>query len=606
MAWIPFLFRCAISAALASSASAATPGTAPHKDTRPESYYLKAHPYLDEPLEYLRKLIPELKGLQPSLDQKELPMILQKTGQQVDDFTNNVHDLIARERVVQEARNSKSFVLDSQVVEDNYLILVRNNGFITTFRESRFDMHGNPVKQRRGSEPGQGVFAPGYRISSGFASSNVYFATSQQPGSTFRYLGTERIGDEDAYVVAFAQLPSEATISALWIGPGAPVQMLDQGIAWVDKNTFQIIRLRTDLLAPRPEIGLVRITTESTFSEVHIPDVPSALWLPSVVNEYIEQTDPQLRVRSFRNTHVFSNYHRYLRNVTEDAGYLADDKSPKIYYANAHSYYLEEPAKFLTKLVPELKTLRPESDSQVLPLILEKTGLQSDSFFRDTPNLIADEDIRQQEVRSNGQVSLAQDMRDQYLILLHGNRNEAHLDEYRMDAKGNRVDALSADRPYRSPFFVTYGFALSCIYFSTALQSESTFRYLGEQRIGSQNTHVVAFAQRPGAATTTVTVRGPGGAAEQMLVQGIAWVDKSNFEIIKIRTDLLAPHPEIGLDRQTTEVTLSEVRLRGIASPLWLPKVVKVYLRFYGHDFENEHRYANYRRYRVSAKMIVP
>lgn len=604
---MPFLFRCAVSAtALAYSASAATPSTAPNKDTSPESYYLNAHPYLDEPLEHLRKLIPELKGLQPSLDQKELPMILQKTGQRVDDFTTNVGDLIARERVVQEAQNWKSDLLGSQLVEDNYLILAGNNGFITAIKESRLDIHGNPVKQPRGKEPGQGVFAPGYRISSGFASSNVYFTTGQQPNSTFRYLGTERIGDEDTYVVAFAQLPSEATITALWIEQRDQVQMLVQGIAWVDKNTFQIIRMRTDLLAPRPEIGLVRITTVSTFSEVHIPDVPSALWLPSVVNEYIEQTDPQLRIRSFRNTHVFFNYHRYLRNVTEGAVHLADDVSPRIYYANAHPYYLGEPSKFLAKLAPELKTLRPEADSQALPLILRKTGLQVDSFFRDTPNLIADEDVRQQEVRSNGLVGLAQDVRDEYLILFHGNRNEAHLDEYRMDAKGNRVDALSTDRPYRSPFFVTYGFALSCIYFSTALQSESTFRHLGEQRIGSQNTYVVAFAQRPGDATTTVTVRGEGGAAVQILVQGIAWVDKSNFEIIKIQTDLLAPRPEIGLDRQTTEVTLSEVRLRDIAFPLWLPKGVKVYLKFYGQYFRNEHHYANYRRYRVSAKMIFP
>lgn len=104
----------------------------------------------------------------------------------------------------------------------------------------------------------------------------------------------------------------------------------------------------------------------------------------------------------------------------------------------------------------------------------------------------------------------------------------------------------------------------------------------------------------------TETVRGPGHAVVQMLVQGIAWVDQSNFQIIKMQTDLLAPRPEVGLDRQMTEVTLSEVRLRGIASPLWLPKVVMVDIRFYGLEFRNEHQYANYRQYRVSSKMILP
>ena len=281
------------------------------------------------------------------------------------------------------------------------------------------------------------------------------------------------------------------------------------------------------------------------------------------------------------------------------------DTNPRNYYANAHPYS-EEPLERLRELIPQLKGLQPSLDQKGLPMILQYAGRRVDSFFRDTPNLIADEHVRQQEIRSIGVDYLAQEIRDEYLILLHGDRNEAKFDEYRMDKKGNRVDELSTGRPFRSRFFVTHGFALSYVYFSTAFQSESTFRYLGEQRIGSQNTYVVAFAQRPGHATMTETVRGPGHSAVQMLVQGVAWVDKSNFQIIKIQTDLLAPRPEVGLDRQTTEVTLSEVRLRGIASSLWLPKVVKVDIRFYGLNFRNEHQYANYRQYRVSSKMIFP
>jgi len=291
------------------------------------------------------------------------------------------------------------------------------------------------------------------------------------------------------------------------------------------------------------------------------------------------------------------------------------DTNPQSYYANAHPYS-EEPLERLRERVPDLKGLQPSLDQNGLPMMLQHAGQRVDSFFSDTPNLIADEHVRQQEMRSIGvdylaqeSISadyLAQESRDEYLILLHGDRNEAKFDEYRMDKKGNRINDLSTESPFSSRFFVTHGFALSCAYFSTAFQSESTFHYLGEQRIGSQNTYVVAFAQRPGHATMTETVRGPRHSAVQMLVQGVAWVDKSNFQIIKIQTDLLAPRPEVGLDRQTTEVILSEVLLRGIASPLWLPKVVKVDIRFYGLNFRNEHQYANYRQYRVSSKMILP
>jgi hypothetical protein len=98
-----------------------------------------------------------------------------------------------------------------------------------------------------------------------------------------------------------------------------------------------------------------------------------------------------------------------------------------------------------------------------------------------------------------------------------------------------------------------------------------------------------------------------------MLTQGVAWIDKESFQFLRMRTDLLAPQPEIGLEVQTTEVDFSEVRLEDIATPLWLPRNVRVYLRLgksldrtFEEGFKNVHYYTDYRRYRVSTKMMAP
>ena len=145
------------------------------------------------------------------------------------------------------------------------------------------------------------------------------------------------------------------------------------------------------------------------------------------------------------------------------------------------------------------------------------------------------------------------------------------------------------------------------------LQWDSRFLYLGDQKIGAADTYVVAFAQLPGEATVKVTLRGHGGTSVRMLTQGIAWVDKKNFHILRMRTDLLARQPEVGLDEQTTEVNFNEVRLPDVAIPLWLPRDVRVYVKFgkslgrpYDEAFRNVHHYTNYRRYRVSTKMATP
>jgi len=98
-----------------------------------------------------------------------------------------------------------------------------------------------------------------------------------------------------------------------------------------------------------------------------------------------------------------------------------------------------------------------------------------------------------------------------------------------------------------------------------------------------------------------------------MLVQGIAWVDKASFQILRMRTDLLASQPEVGLDEETTKVKFSEVHLLDGGVPLWLPREVSVHLKLANfldrtsdETFQNRHRYKNYRRYRVSARIVAP
>jgi hypothetical protein len=135
-----------------------------------------------------------------------------------------------------------------------------------------------------------------------------------------------------------------------------------------------------------------------------------------------------------------------------------------------------------------------------------------------------------------------------------------------------------------------------------ALRSDSSFRYLGDQEVEGRPMYVILFAQRPGRATATSQATGDSGTV-LLLQQGIAWVDKSNFQIARMRTDLLAPRKDIGLETQTTELRLAEVQITDMPRPLWLPARVRVYTVFKGQHFRNEHTYTNYRRFRVAVKI---
>jgi len=281
-----------------------------------------------------------------------------------------------------------------------------------------------------------------------------------------------------------------------------------------------------------------------------------------------------------------------LTNASNPA--VADQQS---YYANVHPYF-EEPFARLVARIPVLASLQPSSDQQQLLTILQRMGDRMDDFQRDIGDLIAREEVIQEQLNEKGKVKSKERVRDSYLILHHGNDWGASA-EYRMDENGDKLGF----RGLHSGYLVTSGFALSCISFSTAGQSQSRFRYLGEQKVDGREAYVLGYAQLPGKATFTTVMTGAGKTRVEMLTQGILWVDKDKYQILQMHTDLLAPRVEISLNRETTEVKFGETHLPDVPDPLWLPTVVNVYLEISNRGFRNEHHYTHYRRYRVSVKI---
>ena len=248
--------------------------------------------------------------------------------------------------------------------------------------------------------------------------------------------------------------------------------------------------------------------------------------------------------------------------------------------------------------VPELKNLQPAPDQEPLPMILKNMGRNVDAFTNNVGDLIANEDLIQQRLYPDGKIKAKQRTHDDYLILHHGYEWGAKA-EYRMDKHGNRLESIGLLKGY----LVTAGYALSSISFGTVTQSQCNFRYLGDQKLGARDTFVLAFAQRPGEVTFTTVMRGTGSHETDMYTQGILWIDKSNFQIVRMRSDLLEPNKEIRLDQVTTDVSFSQVQLQNNPDPLWLPDDVTVVIEIDNERYRNLHHYSNYRRYQVAVKI---
>jgi hypothetical protein len=276
---------------------------------------------------------------------------------------------------------------------------------------------------------------------------------------------------------------------------------------------------------------------------------------------------------------------------------LEQDTTDQHVYDGARTIIEYSQAELLSAF-PELRQLRFAEGQEELPRILGRAGANVEAAVDGLPNLISQEVVTQQTItlEQSGSVQTRRLGPFNYMILAHESSGNVTLEEYRTDAQGSRTGPQQLEHD----FFLTRGFSTLWTLFHPGDRSSANFRLLGQEELDRHATNVVAFAQRPGWATVLGRVEA-NGRSVVILYQGIAWIDVSTFQIIRMRTDLLAPRWDVGLRQQTTEVEFGEVHLPEVATPLWLPQTVVVTTSLNAETLRNEHRYTNYRLFRVES-----
>lgn len=271
--------------------------------------------------------------------------------------------------------------------------------------------------------------------------------------------------------------------------------------------------------------------------------------------------------------------------------------SPGEAYFDGAQPYWELPLKKLKKIVPQLRQLRPAMGQAVLPAILDKVGLQIEGMLPQIPNLVAHEEIVQ--TVSRGLFGKARPVRQDYnyLILVRASGRVRTLVEHRTPINDGSPAA-------RRSFLTTSGFAFIWLTFDPANRTESRFRYLGTDTLNRQTVFVVGYCQRPGHVIDPSIFTGFGRSVP-VLFQGIAWIDRSSYHILQIRSDILAPLPMIRLRSESSVVDFVAVRVPEVATPLWLPRAAVVRADVDGRVYQNDHRYSDYQLFEVKSRIIT-
>jgi hypothetical protein len=151
---------------------------------------------------------------------------------------------------------------------------------------------------------------------------------------------------------------------------------------------------------------------------------------------------------------------------------------------------------------------------------------------------------------------------------------------------------------------MSQGFASSWVHFHPSNRARATYRFLGEENMDGHRTLVLAFAEKPASVLMPAIFRYQDKTAP-MFLQGIAWVEPSDFRILRLRTDLLSPVPEVSLLRWTANIQFDLTPVEQLPAPLQLPRRVVVIATVGGSNISEIHEYSGYHLFRAKSRVVL-
>jgi tetratricopeptide (TPR) repeat protein len=241
--------------------------------------------------------------LPPDVDEKIPPVeagaacsleeVRQKTGDQIVEFVHDVDRFAATESLTHESVNKYGIASAPEKRKFDYLVSIQEdrNGFLG-------------VTEYRNGGAALAEFPDGI-VTNGLPALVLIFHPYYAPNYEMTCEGLTRWNGGLAWQVHFRQLPGKPNVIRNYqLGLHGPSYSIGlKGRAWISADSYQIVRMETDLLAPMPQIRLLAEHTAIEYGPVKFREGNVNLWLPQTAEVYFAWKGKQAHRR-----HSFSNY----------------------------------------------------------------------------------------------------------------------------------------------------------------------------------------------------------------------------------------------------------------------------------------------------------
>ncbi len=241
--------------------------------------------------------------LPPDIDEKtgdlepgavcSLDDVLRNTGNRIQEFVGNVDRFAATESVKHETINKWGSASSPTTLKFDYLVSVQE------MKPGNFN-----VEEYRTTKSGPNQFPDGI-ATNGLPAMALIFHPHNAGNFDFACEGLARWNGGLAWQMHFRQRSNRPntirTYRAGLQGQSYPVNL--KGRAWIAADSYQIVRLETQMIAPVPQIRLAADYTAIEYGPVHFRGRNVDMWLPQSAEIYSDW-----RGRRFHRRHSFSNY----------------------------------------------------------------------------------------------------------------------------------------------------------------------------------------------------------------------------------------------------------------------------------------------------------
>ncbi len=225
-----------------------------------------------------------------------LENVVHKAGERLSELMTNVDRFTATESLIHESINKFGLPSAPEKRKFNYVVSIQD-----------VKQHGGylNVEEYRGSNGGTPAEFPDGVATNGLPALVLIFHPYNAVDFDMTCEGLARTSSGLAWQVHFRQRPDKPNIIRRYRigaqGPSYPVAL--KGRAWISADTYQIVRLESDLISPIPQIKLFADHTAIEYGPVQFRSGKVSMWLPHSAEIFYDW-----RGRRIHRRHSFSNY----------------------------------------------------------------------------------------------------------------------------------------------------------------------------------------------------------------------------------------------------------------------------------------------------------